>query len=197
MSAALTLSSAPRRLSAAEESEIPSKVMRRRPWCGRTATMRTSPASRTPPERRRFKPSENLSGKSVSTSTTTSPFRPCGFRICPMTTRSSGPIMRSLPGAPARGRASGGLRDELADGLGGFRALRDPRLRLLAVELEKRRVLRGVVVAELLEDLGGRGAAAVGDDDAVGRGVRAADAAETDLEHVFPFLFLECQPRMR
>ena len=47
-------------------------------------------------ERSTFNPSQNLPGKSVSTSTTTSPFSPWGFTTLPMTTRSSGAATRPL-----------------------------------------------------------------------------------------------------
>src|SRR6266540_4063437 len=104
-----------------------------------------------------------------------------------MTTRSSGAVMRSPPGAPARGRASDWLRDELPHGLRRAGAFRDPGLRFLAVEVEARRILRRVVMAELLDDLRGGRAAPVRDDDAIGRGVRAADAAQANLEHDVSF----------
>src|ERR1035437_88075 len=172
--------------SAASEPAIPTTLTRPRSPCGRTVAIRASRVAPSGPAKRTASPSRNRSGKSVRISTETSPRSPCGLTTRPMTMRSSGAFPIELF---RLFRRSGLLGDQALDRVRRARALRDPSLCLVAVEIEERRVLRRVVVAELLDYLRGGRAAPVGDDDAVGRSVGAADAAQTDLEHDDSFRF--------
>src|SRR5688572_29811472 len=73
-----------------------------------------------------------------------------------------------------------GLSQERADGVGRLRAAIEPEVRAILVELQCLLTRPRRVLAEDLEELAVARRTAIGDDDAVGRGLLAAVATETD-----------------
>ena len=72
--------------------------------------------------------------------------------------------------------------EQAGDGVGRLGALGEPGLGLVGVDLELDRLGARVVVAERLDATAVAGAAAVGDDDTIGRLLRRADAREPDAD---------------
>src|SRR6266516_2151272 len=78
-----------------------------------------------------------------------------------------------------------GLLQDRLDGGRNLGALGNPVVDARAVDLDVRRILLGVVVADLLDRRRARGLQRVGDDDPVEGGVSRAAAAQANLQHEF------------
>src|SRR5688500_3463434 len=159
--------------SACVRSSIRSSVRSQRPWCGRELS--TVTASRVPPPaavrlRSSRVPGSNRSSFSVRGYTATSPRIPCGLTMRP-TARCSGPATLLSRGFPSRLRrrllATGShldravtaellpdprLREQRAGAVGRHRPFGQPLQGLLAIDVDRHRLLARVVGSDRVEE---------------------------------------------
>src|SRR4029450_6424797 len=114
-------------------------------------------------------------------SRTTSTFTASGSSTSDLATYPTGPAAASVGPLLPGGRDARVLEQPL-DRVGGLRALGQPRLRLVGVDVDLDRLRAGVVVADRLDRPAVAGAAAVGHDHAVARLFGRADPGQPDSD---------------
>src|SRR6185436_2565318 len=160
-----------------------SRVAGPRPRGACAARPRCGPAGRSPARGRRARPR----GRGARPRPRSTPRRAHG----PAPRPAPAPAPPAAPAWPLLGRL-GLLLEQAAAGVARLRALADPVLRALGVDLHPPRILARIVVAQHLDEAPVAPGARVRDHDTVVRLLRRSGSSQSNRQHVFSFL--RCLP---